>query len=65
MKDQLLAYLIAREGLDASDAVMIGDREFDARGARAVGLPTIGALWGYGKRGIARGGRRSAYRGAG
>ena len=27
---------------------MIGDRSFDALGARAVGVPTIGALWGYG-----------------
>jgi len=27
---------------------MIGDRSFDALGARAVGIPAIGALWGYG-----------------
>ena len=27
---------------------MIGDRKYDALGARAVGLPAIGALWGYG-----------------
>jgi phosphoglycolate phosphatase len=50
VKDELLAFLIAREGIDVSDAVMIGDRKFDALGARAVGLPTIGALWGYGGR---------------
>jgi phosphoglycolate phosphatase len=50
VKDELLAFLIAREGIDPSDAVMIGDRKFDALGARAVGLPTIGALWGYGTR---------------
>ena len=50
VKDELLAFLIAREGIVADDAVMIGDRRFDALGARAVGLPTIGALWGYGTR---------------
>jgi phosphoglycolate phosphatase len=27
---------------------MIGDRRHDALGARAVGMPAIGALWGYG-----------------
>ena len=30
--------------------VMIGDRCYDALGARAVGIPAIGALWGYGDR---------------
>jgi len=29
---------------------MIGDRRYDALGARAVGVPAIGALWGYGDR---------------
>jgi phosphoglycolate phosphatase len=29
---------------------MIGDRRYDALGARAVGIPAIGALWGYGDR---------------
>jgi phosphoglycolate phosphatase len=48
-KDQILAFLIAREGLAAAPRkVMIGDRSFDALGARAVGIPAIGALWGYG-----------------
>jgi phosphoglycolate phosphatase len=29
---------------------MIGDRKFDAIGARNVGIAAIGALWGYGGR---------------
>ena len=29
---------------------MIGDREFDMIGAKAVGVAAIGALWGYGSR---------------
>ncbi|MGO8799416.1 MAG: HAD hydrolase-like protein [Roseiarcus sp.] len=50
VKDELLGFLAAREGIlaGAGDAVMIGDRKYDALGARAVGLPAIGALWGYG-----------------
>jgi phosphoglycolate phosphatase len=48
-KSELLAYLLGRERIVASDrVVMIGDREHDAIGARAVGIPAIGALWGYG-----------------
>lgn len=51
-KDELLGFVVAREGInaDAGDAVVIGDRKYDALGARAVGLPAIGALWGYGTR---------------
>jgi phosphoglycolate phosphatase len=29
---------------------MIGDRMHDTEGARAAGLDSIGALWGYGSR---------------
>ena len=29
---------------------MIGDREFDMIGAKALGVTAIGALWGYGTR---------------
>jgi phosphoglycolate phosphatase len=48
-KSELLAYLLGRERIGAAQrAVMIGDRRYDALGARAVGMPAIGALWGYG-----------------
>jgi len=48
-KRDLLAYLLKRERAGSPEgAVMIGDRRFDVEGASAVGLPTIGALWGYG-----------------
>lgn len=52
VKDELLAWVASREGIiaGAGDAVMIGDRKFDALGAAAVGLPAIGVLWGYGSR---------------
>jgi phosphoglycolate phosphatase len=48
-KGELLRYLLDRERIDvAKGAVMIGDRKHDALGARAVGIPAIGVLWGYG-----------------
>jgi phosphoglycolate phosphatase len=49
-KAELIAYLVAQERLDASACVMVGDREFDIRGAQASGMRSIAALWGYGSR---------------
>ena len=43
--DILKAHAVAPE-----DAVMIGDREFDMIGAKALGVTAIGALWGSGTR---------------
>ena len=48
-KSELLTYLLGRERIGAAQrVVMIGDRRYDALGARAVGIRAIGALWGYG-----------------
>ncbi len=48
-KSELLTYLLGRERIGATQrVVMIGDRRHDALAARAVGIPAIGALWGYG-----------------
>lgn len=47
-KAELLAHLLANEGVAAETAVMIGDREADIRAAKAVGAHSIGVLWGYG-----------------
>jgi phosphoglycolate phosphatase len=46
-KPELLAHIIATEGFTADRAVMIGDRRYDIAGARANGMPAIGAGWGY------------------
>lgn len=35
---------------DPSQIVMIGDRKHDILGARAVGLDSVGVLYGYGSR---------------
>ena len=49
-KGDLIAYLLNRDGLDASDVVMIGDRKHDILGARQNGVAGLGVLWGYGSR---------------
>lgn len=47
-KDDLLAHILKREGAAAARAVMVGDRVFDARAAKANGLRSVCARWGYG-----------------
>jgi phosphoglycolate phosphatase len=47
-KTDLVAHLLRNEAID--DAVMVGDRAQDIVAARAHGLHSIGALWGYGSR---------------
>ena len=51
-KRELIGDVIAAHELRiGQDAIsMIGDREFDMVGAKAVGVTAIGALWGYGAR---------------
>ena len=47
-KADLVAYVLASEGVGAQAAVMIGDRAADVRAAKANGVRSIGVLWGYG-----------------
>jgi phosphoglycolate phosphatase len=47
-KADLIAHIMAREGVAAQTAVMIGDREFDVLAAKRNGIPTVGVTWGYG-----------------
>src|SRR5690606_22484543 len=47
-KAELIAHIIATEGVDPKRAVMVGDRKFDCLGAARHGIATIGVLWGYG-----------------
>ncbi len=49
-KDQVLRYVLETAHIPPEDALLIGDRLHDAEGARAVGIPCIGVLWGYGDR---------------
>jgi phosphoglycolate phosphatase len=47
-KGDLLAHIIATEGVDPARAVMVGDRLFDIRAAKRHAITSIGVLWGYG-----------------
>jgi phosphoglycolate phosphatase len=49
-KPELIAYILATQGLDPAETVMIGDRSFDISGAHANEVRAIGVLWGYGDR---------------
>jgi phosphoglycolate phosphatase len=49
-KPELIAHVLASEGIAPGEAIMVGDREYDVLGAHANGLPAIGVLWGYGGR---------------
>lgn len=45
-KPDLVRHAVAQTG--TGPAVMVGDRRHDAAGARAVDIPFVGVLWGYG-----------------
>ncbi len=49
-KTELLAHVLASHALRPGEdrVAMIGDRKYDAIGARNVGVAAVGALWGYG-----------------
>lgn len=47
-KTELLAYLLERESIEPSRAVMIGDRLHDVRAAKANGVRSVGVLYGFG-----------------
>jgi len=47
-KSELLRYLIERESLPPSAAVMIGDRKHDALAANTNGVAAVGVLYGFG-----------------
>ena len=47
-KADLIAHIIATEKVAPANAIMIGDRRYDAIGARRNGISAIGVTWGYG-----------------
>jgi phosphoglycolate phosphatase len=47
-KRDLLRYALDETRIDASSAIMIGDRSHDVVGARTNGMTAIGVLYGYG-----------------
>jgi phosphoglycolate phosphatase len=49
-KSDLIAHIVAKEGVRPEAAFMIGDREFDVTAAARNGIRAIGVTWGYGSR---------------
>jgi Predicted phosphatases len=49
-KSELIAKVLRSESLTPDETVMIGDRAQDVFGAKANGVLSVGALWGFGSR---------------
>ena len=49
-KPDLIARVLECEAIDPAEAVVVGDRLHDVRGARACGVDAIGVTYGYGSR---------------
>ena len=49
-KPELLAHILSEQKIRASRGLMVGDRRHDIVGAHAVGMRSLGVLWGYGNR---------------
>lgn len=47
-KAELIAHILEQQKIARDEVVMIGDREHDIIGAVKNGVPSIGAMWGYG-----------------
>lgn len=51
LKEQVLRYSLASLGeYDLTETVIVGDRKYDAEGAKALGIDSVGVLWGHGSR---------------
>jgi len=48
-KVELLRHLAVAEQIAEGGAIMVGDRSYDIRGARAIGALAVWADWGYGE----------------
>lgn len=49
-KEQVVRYAIERNGItDMGEVIMVGDRKYDVIGAAAVGIETVGVLYGFGE----------------
>ena len=47
-KEAVLAYVIGSCGVVPSEAIMVGDRCYDAEGAKFCGIDSLGVLYGHG-----------------
>lgn len=47
-KEDVLKYALDTVGADYSSSIIVGDRMYDAEGARICGIDSVGVLWGHG-----------------
>ena len=47
-KTAVLKYVLESTGASLDGAILVGDRMYDAEGAREVGIDSLGVLWGHG-----------------
>lgn len=48
-KEEVVRYALEQNGItDMSEVIMVGDRKYDVAGAAALGIKTIGVLYGFG-----------------
>ncbi len=47
-KEDVIRHVLTEYHLEPKDAVMVGDRRFDIDSGKALGLKTVGVLYGYG-----------------
>jgi phosphoglycolate phosphatase len=47
-KADLIAHIVAQEGVRPAEAIMVGDRHMDVTAAARNGMRTVGVSWGYG-----------------
>ncbi len=49
-KSQVLEYALKSVFAEGGDAILVGDRKYDAEGARQCGIHSLGVLYGHGSR---------------
>lgn len=49
-KEEVVRHVLDTLGVTADETLMIGDRLYDVEGASALGLRTLGVLWGFGSK---------------
>lgn len=50
LKWQILNRALSAVGAEKSESILVGDRKYDAEGAKICGIDSLGVLWGHGTR---------------
>ena len=50
LKWQILTRALEKVGAEKSSSILVGDRKYDAEGAKICGIDSLGVLWGHGSR---------------